>query len=337
MRKEFLKIIHCPICKSSNFELQIKSEDNIEIREGQLLCLQCRIIFSIKKGILFFDQNISSEARREREALEKEIEEQKDLIPFHDENWLLNFPFNKKIGIDARTERMARLGIENVLLFLKKFNWRQGINILELGAGNCWLTARLAKNYNCVALDILIKFPKGLGAADVFLKNNNVFFERIAADMRLLPFQNNSFDIVLVNAALHHSSNLLKTLQEINRVLSPNGQLIILNEPSTGWFGGTERDQLSRDRQVGFSENRYTLQEWITNFNKAGFVSKIYLPSNLLEIIKTKHRPTYLFNFLLRFIPQFLRRTIINYCALIILFFFDGFFNAILKKDVHSL
>ncbi|MCX6741195.1 MAG: Trm112 family protein, partial [Candidatus Parcubacteria bacterium] len=96
MRKNLLNFIACPICKKADLELQLNSENSLEIREGQLLCRSCRTIFLIKRGIIFFDKNISQAAQKEKIATEEDIEEQKDSIISQDENWLLNFPFNKK-------------------------------------------------------------------------------------------------------------------------------------------------------------------------------------------------------------------------------------------------
>ena len=50
MKKEFLEIIRCPLCKS-NFELHVDSEKDDEILEGNLICSQCEAEFPIANSI----------------------------------------------------------------------------------------------------------------------------------------------------------------------------------------------------------------------------------------------------------------------------------------------
>ncbi len=53
-------------------------------------------------------------------------------------------------------------------------------------------------------------------------------------DIRSLPFEDNTFDIVLIRGGLHHVANFLPdTLTEIYRVMKPGGQFIF-SEPLNG-------------------------------------------------------------------------------------------------------
>ena len=45
-----------------------------------------------------------------------------------------------------------------------------------------------------------------------------------------LPFENNSFDTIILSDVLEHLSELKSTLQEINRILNPEG-VLIMNYP----------------------------------------------------------------------------------------------------------
>ncbi|MDF3001124.1 MAG: putative methyltransferase [Bacillota bacterium] len=56
------------------------------------------------------------------------------------------------------------------------------------------------------------------------LQENAVIEE---ADAERLPFEDNLFDLVLCNASFHHYPNPREVLQEIRRVLKPQGTLII--------------------------------------------------------------------------------------------------------------
>ncbi|SVA34639.1 uncharacterized protein METZ01_LOCUS87493, partial [marine metagenome] len=50
VKKTFLEIIRCPLCKS-NFGLHVDSEKDDEILEGKLICSQCREEFPIANSV----------------------------------------------------------------------------------------------------------------------------------------------------------------------------------------------------------------------------------------------------------------------------------------------
>lgn len=54
---------------------------------------------------------------------------------------------------------------------------------------------------------------------------------RVAGDFHDLPFENESFDVVLISSSLHHSWEWEKVLGEMQRVLAPGGLLFLENEP----------------------------------------------------------------------------------------------------------
>jgi len=85
--------------------------------------------------------------------------------------------------------------------------------ILELGAGICWLSALLAqKSQQVIAFDISRVKYQGLETAEIIFKYlPKIFFERILGNMQALPFKNNSFDYVIVSASLHHADDLATT------------------------------------------------------------------------------------------------------------------------------
>src|SRR5947209_10016283 len=52
------------------------------------------------------------------------------------------------------------------------------------------------------------------------------------ADAEALPFQDESFDLVLGHAVLHHLPNLEQAFAEFHRVLRPGGRIVFAGEPS---------------------------------------------------------------------------------------------------------
>jgi SAM-dependent methyltransferase len=53
----------------------------------------------------------------------------------------------------------------------------------------------------------------------------------VAGDFHALPFEANSFDLVYISSAIHHTWKYETVISELQRVLAPNGLLLLLNEP----------------------------------------------------------------------------------------------------------
>jgi len=93
--------------------------------------------------------------------------------------------------------------------------------VLEVGSGTGALAARIAKEINCevVATDssaAMVSASRSLGVA------------AILADVRELPFGDESFDAVVAAWMLYHVSPLNKALEEIVRVLRRGGRLVAI-------------------------------------------------------------------------------------------------------------
>jgi SAM-dependent methyltransferase len=331
MKKELLNYINCPICQGSSFAIKEDENNDGVIKEGKIICLKCNNIYKISKGIIYLFEKISDIALKEKESHEQEIINDKKISNFQDENWVLNYPHVAQMGIDDRSERTGKLISENTELSLKKFITKDNSVILEIGAGKCWVMSMLAKNNYCIALDILTMMPIGLEAGEIYIKNKNIFFERVSADMIKLPFKDQIFDYVIISSSLHHSPDLDKTLSEVKRVLKSNGQFVLLNEPYQGLLGSQERARAEADFKSGLNEKRYTIKNWNKYFSSSGFKIKIFLPENLLSILKTKG---WIFKKIALFLsfPLFFKIFVPPF-KLIIFQLFDGYFNAVLQKE----
>jgi SAM-dependent methyltransferase len=53
----------------------------------------------------------------------------------------------------------------------------------------------------------------------------------VAGDFHALPFEANSFDVVYISSAIHHTWKYEIVISELQRVLAPGGLLLLLNEP----------------------------------------------------------------------------------------------------------
>jgi len=129
----------------------------------------------------------------------------------------------------------------------------QACNVLDLGAGNCWLSYRLAElGHAPVAVDIFSDPRDGLGAA----RHYPVDFKVIESTFDDLPFPAAQFDLAVFNSSIHYSSDYVRTLSEARRCLRPEGRVVILDSPvykrrEHGEAMRAER-QMHFERQHGF-------------------------------------------------------------------------------------
>lgn len=101
-------------------------------------------------------------------------------------------------------------------------------DILDLGAGNGWLSHRLSgRGHRPVAVDLLTDALDGLGAALGYGGN----FPLVEAEFDRLPFAEAQFDLAIFNSSLHYSTDYRRTLAEALRCLRPSGRLVILDSP----------------------------------------------------------------------------------------------------------
>ncbi|HZQ52952.1 MAG TPA: class I SAM-dependent methyltransferase [Bryobacteraceae bacterium] len=105
---------------------------------------------------------------------------------------------------------------------------RRPLRILDLGAGNCWMSYRLSLGgHRPVAVDIFDDERDGLRAAHHY----GHWFPVLQADFDDLPFPSGRFDLAIYNSSLHYSTNYRRTLAEAKRCLSSSGWLIVLDSP----------------------------------------------------------------------------------------------------------
>lgn len=104
------------------------------------------------------------------------------------------------------------------------------LDVVDLGAGNGWLSWRLAGNgHRCTAVDIRDDQVDGLGAGRERLSERGV--ATLVSSFDVLPLADDCADIAVFNASLHYSTLLGATLAEAARVVRPTGRIAILDSP----------------------------------------------------------------------------------------------------------
>lgn len=107
--------------------------------------------------------------------------------------------------------------------------------ILEVGAGAGWQSRILSDNgYEVSAIDIV----------DTNYKDEQIF-NVIDYDGYIIPFDDNSFDIVFSSNVLEHIPHVIKFQKEIKRVLKDDGICIHLL-PSSNWVFWTNIAEIFR-------------------------------------------------------------------------------------------
>jgi SAM-dependent methyltransferase len=159
--------------------------------------------------------------------------------------------------------------------------------ILDVGAGNAWLSNRLVEQgHSPVALDIFRDQRDGLDAARHYATS----FARVEAEFDRLPLAPGQFDLAVFNASFHYSADYARTLAEVGRCLRPDGRIVILDSPVYKLRAHGEAMRVERQRlfenQFGFrSEALHSIE-----FLDEDMLAQL---SRELRLTWTIHRPWY--------------------------------------------
>ncbi len=125
---------------------------------------------------------------------------------------------------------------------------------LDLGAGNGWLSYRLAQlGHSPVAVDLLTNSVDGLGAVANYRRAIPQLFPRFQAELDRLPFRDSQFDCAIFSASFHYSANYEATVGEAIRCLKPGGTVLIIDSP---WYSNEENGRrMVSERRAHFQQN----------------------------------------------------------------------------------
>ena len=158
------------------------------------------------------------------------------------------------VRVDSPQADVWRVRRESYHRLLSLLNG-QRLAILDLGAGNGWLSHRLAVLGNrLVAVDWLDDTNDGLGV----YRQYPVKYLCVQADFNALPFVSGQFDAVIFNASLHYAANLEETMQHASNMLKPKGRIYVMDSPT---FGSNTNGQVMVREQIEHLRNKYGLPE----------------------------------------------------------------------------
>jgi SAM-dependent methyltransferase len=165
-------------------------------------------------------------------------------LPFKD----LSGRFRSDWFIRARSYNVL---VRNVLTRLQN-PLERALKILDLGAGNGWLSNRLASQGDrVIAVDLLLNEQDGLGAWKNYERSEHSFTP-VQAEFNHLPIMDRFADAVIFNASFHYSENYAATLTEALRVLSPRGLIVIMDSPV--YRRASSGEQMVKERETQFRQ-----------------------------------------------------------------------------------
>jgi SAM-dependent methyltransferase len=184
-----------------------------------------------------------------------------------DKAYYVNLPYH---DLSGRMPADWRIRASSFDVFLKRVlapleRPAKALRVLDLGAGNGWLSNRLAlRGHAVAAVDLMTNDFDGLGCHRFY----DSAFIPVQAEFDRLPFRDASGDIVIFNASLHYSVDVAATLAEALRALDQAGTLVILDSPvyrnaASGALMVHERESRFT-RQYGFPSNGLRSENYLT-------------------------------------------------------------------------
>jgi len=178
------------------------------------------------------------------------------------------------LGMQSRVKK-------NCLKLLKISN---GFKILDICTGTGDLALYLNKinpNTNVVGIDFSDKMLQEANKK----KKNNKNIQFLIADGRELPFEDNTFDVITIGFGLRNIENYERVIDEIKRVLKPQGQVLNIDFSCDDGFFNSVFDMLTRISTI-FSSEKSAYDYLITS--KKSFL-------NTSELISLFRRKEYIF------------------------------------------
>lgn len=178
-------------------------------------------------------------------------------------------PFRDLSGLFEEDWRIRGTSFKSLLKYViepLEARRQRELVILDVGAGNGWLSSRLARRGHLVAaVDLLDNEFDGLGAHVHYDEQ----FIPIQAAFEHLPVIDFQIDAVIFNASLHYATNYEVVLKEALRVVRGGGQVAVMDTPVyhdqySGEKMVLERQSYFKER-FGLPSNSIPSENYITN------------------------------------------------------------------------
>lgn len=207
------------------------------------------------------------------------------------DEFYLGLPYSDSSGKNSQQWHIRARTFDYLIDRVLKPRFPSGGRILDLGAGNCWLSYRLAlAGFKPFAVDLLTNGRDGLGAGEHYRNYLPVFFPRFRAELARLPFQDEQFDVAIFNASFHYADNYEAVLREALRCVNDSGIVIISDTP---WYSsGASGQRMICERQAKFLEQYSTASASIDSLEYLTD-ERLSTLAECLSIDWTIHSPAY--------------------------------------------
>ena len=106
------------------------------------------------------------------------------------------------------------------------------LHLLDLGAGNTWLSCRArGLGHRATAVDLRVDGVDGLGVLMNGASAAMALPDRVAGSFEALPIADDVADIAVFNAAIHYALDLERALAEACRVVRSRGRIVVIDSP----------------------------------------------------------------------------------------------------------
>jgi len=204
--------------------------------------------------------------------------------------------------LTGRNSSQWRIRARTFEYFRSRILPERSCRILDLGAGNGWLSYRLAQmGHSPVAVDIFADVQDGLGAG----RHYPLPIPAVEADFNDLPFPAATFDLAVFNSSIHYSDDYARTLAAARRCLRSGGRILILDSPI---YRRREHGEAMRAERQEWFERQYGLRS--EALGSIEFFDAEMLQSLARELSLTWkiHRPWYGWQWHLRSVRAWLKR-----------------------------
>ncbi len=244
----------CPYCTEALRRFVIGEGRSEHRQDPSLRCPSCGRSYSLIDGIWRLIP--AAELARLQPFIDhyRRVRRAEDWVP--DPALLPRLPYAPASSHHVTIWRRRARSFERLLAVLTRIGTDVPMRIVDLGAGNCWLSGQLARRgYRVEALDVNVDDEDGLAAARHLLASAlavpatpcprvaghgqmtfgaevcGVPFGRVQSSLEWLPYLDCQFDAVVAAASVHYAFDLDAAVEEAARVLRLGGALILLDTP----------------------------------------------------------------------------------------------------------
>ena len=163
----------------------------------------------------------------------------------------LGLPYRDTTGRNDKQWQIRACTFDCLMTKILSPRLHRGARILDLGAGNCWMSYRLAlAGFRPAAVDLLTNGRDGLAAAKHYEGYLSRLFPRFEAELARLPFQDAQFDAAIFNASFHYAEDAEAVLREAFRCVRADGIVAISDTP---WYSSEQSgDEMVAERRARF-------------------------------------------------------------------------------------